>query len=349
MDSAAASLLVALPFACFGVFSFTGAALIRRFGASRLIAACLLLLAVGTAARAAMPTALLLILATIPIGVVIALIGVALPGMVKHHFAARGGTTTGFYASSINVGGALAALTIVPIAELVGGWRWAFALSAIPAGMALAVWFRADTDTDLEDTEAPRIRTSRPPSHGVMLGVIFGLQAMVFAGLVTWIAAIYIEAGWSGADAALPGAASPALTLPAALIVNRLSDGRDRRYWVFWAGLTMALGTLLVGLTPTSAAAVWLLVLGIGAGSMLPLMLALPLDMRATPAAVTDLSAWMLGVGYIMAASSPLLVGALRDATGSFAIPVGGMLTAAGVACALLVLTLPKAASLRVG
>ncbi len=168
MDSAAASLLVALPFACFGVFSFTGAALIRRFGASRLIAACLLLLAVGTAARAAMPTALLLILATIPIGVVIALIGVALPGMVKHHFAARGGTTTGFYASSINVGGALAALTIVPIAELVGGWRWAFALSAIPAGMALAVWFRADTDTDLEDTEA---------ALGVLLTVSRGTSA----------------------------------------------------------------------------------------------------------------------------------------------------------------------------
>ena len=190
MDSAAASLLVALPFACFGVFSFTGAALIRRFGSSRLIAACLFLLAIGTALRAAMPTPFLLILATVPIGVVIALISVALPGVVKQHFSASGGTTTGFYASSINVGGVLAALTVVPIAELVGGWRWAFALSAIPAAMALAIWFRADTGIDLKDTDAPRIGALRPPSHGVMLGVIFGLQAMVFAGLVTWIAAI---------------------------------------------------------------------------------------------------------------------------------------------------------------
>lgn len=82
---------------------------------------CLLVLAAATALRAAMPTPLLLIVATLPIVVVIALISVALPGAVKHRYSARSGTTTGFYASAINVGGVLAALTIVPISTLVGG------------------------------------------------------------------------------------------------------------------------------------------------------------------------------------------------------------------------------------
>ena len=50
----------------------------------------------------------------------------------------------------------------------------------------------------------------------------------------------------------------------------------------------------------------------------------------------------MLGLGYLIAATSPLMVGVLRDATGGFAIPVGVVLTAAAVLCALLVLLLPK-------
>lgn len=345
MSGAAASLLVSLPFACLGVFSISGAALIRRFGASSLISLFLLVLAAATAVRAAMPTPFLLILATVPIGVAIAVIGVALPGVVKHHYSATGGTTTGFYASAMNVGAVLAALTVVPTAALVGGWRGAFAITAVPALLGVLIWIRGRTETEAQDHEVAMISAMRPPPSGMLLGVIFGLQASIFAGMVAWIAAVYIEAGWSDGAAALAAAAIPALTVPAALIVNRISTSATRRYWVAWAAFTMALGSILVGLTPTSAPVAWLLILGIGAGAMLPLMLALPLDMRASPTEVTDLTGWMLGLGYVIAAMSPLMIGVLRDATGSFEVPIAGVLAAAGVACGLLVLTLPRVGS----
>ena len=346
MSSAAASLLVAVPFACLGIFAFTGAALVRRFGASPLIAWSLLVLTVATALRAAMPTPVLLILATVPIGIAIAMVGVALPGVVKHHYSARGGTATGLYLASINVGGILVALTIVPMSELFGGWRWAFALLAIPAAMAIAVWHHAGAAADRKDHDAPTVSALRPPRTGVLLGVIFGLQGMVFAALVAWIAAIYVEAGWSEEQAALTAAVIPLVTVPAALIMPRISEGRDRRYWVLTVALIMALGTLLVGTTPTSVPILWLAILAIGSGSVFPLVMALPLDMRGTPAAVTDLAAWMVGLGYLMSGASPLLIGALRDATGSFTLPVAGVLTAAGVLCGLLALAVPKPAPL---
>ena len=316
----------------------------RRFGANRLIAGSLLLLTIATVVRAAMPTPALLLLATLPIGIAIAMVGVTLPGVVKHHYSARGGALTGAYVASMNLAGALIAVTIVPLAELVDGWRWAFALSAIPAAMALAIWHRAGTAADPEDRDAAAPSALRPPRDGILLGLIFGLQAMVFAGMVTWIAAIYVDAGWDPAQAGLAAAAIPILTVPAALIVPRLSDGHDRRHWVFGAALIMAVGSALIGFTPTSAAVVWLLVIGIGAGSLLPLLMALPLDLRGTPGAVTDLVAWMLGLGYHMAGTSPLLIGVLRDATGSFELPVGVVLTGAAGLCALLALTVPKPA-----
>jgi len=342
MSSAATSLLVALPTACLGVFAFAGAALVRRFGASPLIATALLLLTVATLARAAAPTPALLIVATLPIGIAIAMVGVALPGVVKHLYSARGGATTGFYVASMHLAGALIAITIVPLAELVGGWRWAFALTAIPAAMALVIWRRAGTAEDSADRNTPTLSTLRPSAEGILLAVIFGLQAMVFAGMITWIAAIYIDAGWPQAQAALATATIPLLTIPAALIVPRLSDGHDRRYWICSVALVMAVGTALIGFTPTSAPVLWFLILGLGAGAIFPLLMALPLDIRGTPAAVTDLVAWMLGLGYLMGASSPLLIGVLRDATGGFVIPVGAGLTGAGILCALLVLFVPK-------
>ncbi len=44
----------------------------------------------------------------------------------------------------------------------------------------------------------------------------------------------------------------------------------------------------------------------------------LPLDAAERPAEVAALAGMMLGVGYTLSASSPLLLGAIRDLTGGF-------------------------------
>jgi MFS transporter, CP family, cyanate transporter len=52
---------------------------------------------------------------------------------------------------------------------------------------------------------------------------------------------------------------------------------------------------------------------------MFPLTLTLPLDLEEQPGLVGALVGMMLGVGYTIGALSPLLLGAVRDATGSYA------------------------------
>jgi CP family cyanate transporter-like MFS transporter len=62
----------------------------------------------------------------------------------------------------------------------------------------------------------------------------------------------------------------------------------------------------------------WAALVGIGFGVLFPLTLTLPLDVSSDPAQVGAVAGMMLGVGYTIASVSPFLLGAVRDASGSF-------------------------------
>src|SRR4051794_5810968 len=132
MSRAAAGLFTTIPFVCMSVFAFSGTRVIARIGYGRLIELCLLVLAIASALRAVMPTAVLLLVMTVPIGIATALAGVALPPVVKHRFAERGGAATGAYVGAMGFGAAIASVTAVPLAHALGGWRAAPAVAAIP-------------------------------------------------------------------------------------------------------------------------------------------------------------------------------------------------------------------------
>ena len=51
---------------------------------------------------------------------------------------------------------------------------------------------------------------------------------------------------------------------------------------------------------------------------MFPLVMTLPIDVGKRSTAVASVTGLMLGVGYMIGAVAPLLLGAVRDATGSF-------------------------------
>ena len=87
-----------------------------------------------------MPSATLLLLMTVPIGVAIALAGVALPAVVKNRFSERSGKVTGTWVAAMGLGATIAALTAVPLADALGGWRAALAVTAIPPAVAIPLW-----------------------------------------------------------------------------------------------------------------------------------------------------------------------------------------------------------------
>jgi CP family cyanate transporter-like MFS transporter len=337
MSSAQAGVLTGVPFVLIALFSFAGVALVKRTSPARVITLALVWLAGGTLLRAVVPSAVLVLATTVPIGVGIALAGVGLPGVVKAHFAARPGTVTGAYVASLSVGGALAAALMVPLSDALGGWRWAFAASAVPAFLAIPLWHltvgRWDTGRGLEPLGPLGWLPSR---SGLLLGVVFGTQSMTFAGTVSWVAALYVHEGWAPADAALTTASVALLSVPAALVAMRLSHGRSRRAWASASAVTVTVAMLGLALTPETPAWLWAPLFGLGTGALFPLLLTLPLDLADSAFEATDLTSWMLGIGYLLSALAPVVVGALRDLTGGFAIAFAYLAAMGAVSAALV-------------
>jgi CP family cyanate transporter-like MFS transporter len=348
MSSGLAGVLITIPFACMSAFAFAGPPLIRRSSPYSVILLALLLIGCGTLARAVAPTPLLLIAATVPIGMGISLAGVALPVVVKQHFQRHSGAITAAYVSSFSIGVAVIASTINPLADAVGGWREAFAISAVPALIATVVWVAAmravrrsavAAANELEPTGATlAVRGRLPDRVELTAAASFGLQSMCYAGLVGWIAALYVDAGWSERTAALATASLGLFVIPGSLLFAHLSQGRDRRPWLAVTVAVMAVGLFGIGLAPDAAPVAWLVAFGGGGGAALALQLSMPIDLRASPDGVARLTAWMLGLGYLLSAIAPTAVGILRDATGGFAVPITGLgvLSLIGVVVALM-------------
>ncbi len=348
MSSALAGTLVTIPFICMSAFSFLGAPLVRRIGEHVVVLGALFCIGVGSVLRAVAPSSAAIFLATIPIGVGIGLIGVTLPAAVKRWFPDRGGEVTGAYVASLSLGIMLVGLGLVPLTETLGGWRPSLASTALPALLAAILWMVARPTRLLgapEDRSPAEIDEHAPANFSMktplLLALVFGLQAMSFAGLIAWAPLIYENAGWSSVRAGLVTTSIGAFTVIASLTFPRWSERRDRRPWVAALGLMMSVGILGIALMPVDLPWVWLTFFGIGSGGIFALLLALPLDLAADHRHVAVLSSWMLGIGYLFAGAAPILTGGLRDLSGGFVVPVA-TLAGAGLLSAALVFAIPK-------
>lgn len=338
MPSAMAGALGTIPFACFGIFAFVGAPLMRRVGTYNTIRGSLALVAAGTLGRAVAPSAVLVLLFTCPIGAGGALIGVAVPAFIKHRFQSRAASATGVYVAGISGGAALVALITVPLADALGGWREAFAVATLVALLPIPLW--STSRLGAEPARGGEQRMRGPTRQTVLLALLFGLVCLTTAAMINWIAAVYVNAGWSEAQASLTTASLAILTFLASMVLPLVTSTRSRPWWLCATGCSIAAGLTGMALVPTSLPLLWLGLTGVGIGSMFPLTMMLPLDLHEDPVSVAEATGWMLGIGYLIASTGPALVGALRDYTAGFEVPLL-VVAACGLTAGLLGLTGP--------
>ncbi len=272
-------------------------------------------------ARALSPSALVLVLLTIPVGVGMGLGNALAPIAVNESVPDDAATGTGVYTGGIQVGSTVTAALAVPIAGLLGGWRWSLAAFSIVACGILVAWVRLMRGGD------PHVRASLPhfplrSRTAWLLVAIFASMGSAYYGLNAWLPDAYAEHGWSDTSAGLLLAAMNCMAIPASFVVpwiSRRHGGRQR--WMI---------ALSLGYFGTAAALVafpgfafgWSLLSGIAQGGMFALVMLTPLDFESQPERLAGLVAMMLGLGYTLAATSPFVLGAVRDLTGSFDGPL---------------------------
>jgi CP family cyanate transporter-like MFS transporter len=332
--------LAAIPVACMGLFAGLGPRVTRARGWYRPIGAGLALLAVASLVRAVVPDVTAVLLATIPIGIAIAVIGVVLPVMVKDRFPERPAFATAIYASGIQVGAVAGAAAAVPLAHATGGWRGALIVfAALTAAIVPAYLVLAAGGVRWRPSTAARPRLPLHSALAWTLVGVFCLHSILYYGLTAWLPSFMVDRGWTAErGGALLGLVN-LTAIPIGLLVPWLADrmGSRRRYLLACSG-TMTLAT--VGLVALPGAAWGFgVAFGCGMGAAFSLMLTLPLDVSATPATAGAMAAMMLGGGYVLSAVAPVGLGVLRDATGDYALGMW-LLVAAGVVSFALFSTL---------
>lgn len=331
LSAAAAGLLTTLPLIALGLISPLAPRLADRFGAERVVLGCMAALTVVVLLRG-MPSAAPLFLGALLTGCAIAVGNVLMPGIVKHRFGTHAATAMGFYTVGLTAGGALAAGLAVPIEDAFGSWRVSLAAWAVPAALAAALWL-----PQLRRPAAERlVRAGRRGRGGAAaepislwrdrrawaVTLFMGLQSAIFYCTVAWLPEILRAEGQSASAAGGLLSLSMLLGIPLALLTGTFAGRmRDQRPLAVIAAVLPVVAWLGLLLVP-GAMVLWIVVLGIGAGTGFPLVLTLLVlrarDVRHTAA----LSGMAQAVGYALAATGPLALGALHDLTGSWTAPL---------------------------
>lgn len=319
MSSTVAGLLGTIPFVCMSVFAFAGAPLLRRLGLRRLISIALMLIVAGAVVRSAAAAPAVLLAGTLPVGIGIALAGFAVPVAIKQHFAGRSDAMSGVYLAALALGSAGASLAAAPLAEWFG-WSIALGVLAVAFGiLGLAAWSAGEIDERRTPSPAGAPLLPRLTRTSLVLALIFGCQSFCYGALLTWLAAVYQDRGWSLHSSAMLTALLMAMIAPAVLVMPRLSGGRDPRPWMAGCAAVLAAGTLALAVAPDAAPAVWVTMIASGSGALFLLTITVPLTLHETAADVGDMMAWILGLGFLLTALGPLVTGALRDLADGFA------------------------------
>jgi len=335
MSHGVAGLLGTIPVLCMGIFAPIGPRLVARVGVRTGLAACLTAISILGTARAIAPDATSVLAATLAIGISVGTAGAIPAIVVKLRAPAVPALGTGAYAGGIVAGSTIAAAVAVPLAGPAVDWRYSLAVLSIASAVPIAAWLllvRPDRPNERSGAAPPRLPWRS--ATGWLLALLFGLQSMIYYGLVAWLANVYVERGWDQASAgsllALMNGIGLLTTIGVPLVADRLGSRRGQLLASALAVLVGLLGVLLV----PEAGVVWSVALGLALGAIFPLVLTLPVDVADAPGDVGAVAALMLLGGYILSSTGPVLLGAIRDVTGDFAASLWSLV---GLAIALVV------------
>lgn len=246
----------------------------------------------------------------------------------------RQGTAYGIKQSAIPAAGLLAGLA-VPVLALTVGWRWAFALFALPA-VLLAV--RTPGGDELPGWSGPSGPPRRLPRRVLLvLAVGAGLGAASAGPLGIFLVSGAVHAGWGEAQAGLLFAAASTGGVAARLLSGVRADRRGERHLEVIAAM-LVLGALGFAALATGSPGLFavgsLLAFALGWGWPGLFVLSVVQLSPADPAAATALTQTGTSAGAVV---GPLAFGLLVERA-SYAVAWSaaavGLLLAAGVVLA---------------
>jgi CP family cyanate transporter-like MFS transporter len=328
----------------FALMAIPGAVLIARFGIVPALVIGLLINAIGSTARAALPNAAMLFATTIIMAAGVSIMQPALPPLVRAWFPRRIGFATAVYTNGLLAGETIAvALTIPLILPLFdNSWRLNFVVWSVPVFVtALLVLACAPRPQGANGNSTAGLRWwpewRRPLIWrlGAILGSINAMYFVTNAFLPDFLT-----------TDGRPDLISSALTaenicqLPASLAMLAVAGRLVKQPWAYVVTGALSLASL-IGIMTTSGLWIvfWSGVLGFVTTAVLVLVLALP-SVLSAPDDVHRTSAGMFTISYSIAMVLSIASGWLWDLTHK---PFAGFVPIA--VCAVVVMALASTAN----
>lgn len=320
LSFSSAALLTMLPVMAMGLAMFFGMGLAKRFGEHRSIVLSLLVIGVATLSRLFLDSALELIVSAIAAGVGIAMIQALMPALIKLRFSDNVSLFMGLYVTAI-MGGAALAASFSPFVQVqTGSWRIGLAIWAALALLALVFWYaQRAVLPPLPHAGAGAQESFFGNRRAWLLAIFFGLGTASYTCVLAWLAPYYVEQGWSEQNAGLLLGFLTAMEVVSGLVTPAIANRRqDKRGVVAVLLVLIILGFCGLILAPQHLSLLWPCLLGLGIGGLFPMSLILSLDHLDNPRRAGGLTAFVQGIGYLIAGLSPLIAGMIRDQLGSF-------------------------------
>lgn len=331
------SLTTALPVLLMGLLAPLAPRLAIRFGLERTISLCLGLIGLALLLRLFGENPVILISTAAMVGAGIAVAGPLLSGFIKRYFVDRIGKTAAFYSLSMAVGGTIGVVLTAPATQLLGErWTWGLALWALPALLALAIWWRLPNQSEAAAEQRSGLPWGEPRAW--LVSIYFALQAGLFYALATWLVARYHEAGFSLLQSNAFFSGFMLIGLPSAFAMPWLAQRFGKRHLMMASCGVLATACLLaIAWLPQVQPLTICMLLGVALNGTFSMSLVLPMYEASTPLGVSRLTAMMLCTGYCLACFTPVLTGLGRDIAGDYRWP---FLVLAGMSALMSMLAL---------
>jgi len=347
VDAGTIGLLTAIPVLCFGLAAPLASAVIARTGPHRAVLVALAGILAGTVLRS-VGDARTAIAGTVVIGLAITVGNVVLPVVIGQDFPTARNVVTAAYTAALNVGSALTTTATAPLADLVG-WRWALASWGLLVLAAAAVWTAAlrrqrvrtaavsaaqaaagDVPGPPTPTAPHRPVARQPAVWGLTLA--FGMQAFSYYGVTAWLPSLLAdEQGLTRAAAGASSSLFQVFAVVGAFAVPALVAWWKRPAAVLLA-VTAAWATLPIGLIVAPGLwAVWSSLAGVAQGGGITVVFIAIVARSRDLVENRRTSATVQGGGYVIAATGPLVIGAVHDLSGGWTVPMLVILGAVAV------------------
>lgn len=340
ISNTTAGILTTIPLIAFGVLSPFAPRLSRRFGMELTLLFVLITLSIGLILRP-LGGMTSLYLGTVLIGAGIAIANVLMPPFVKMKFPKNIGVMTGIYSISMNITGAFAAGLSVPLAKTQYGWQASIGVWAVLGLVALVFWLprlsyrNKHTANQNEETKKTSLLHSK---LAWQVTIFMGLQSLLFYSIAAWLPVILQERGMSADKSGWMLSSVQFTQLPITFIMPIIAAKMKNQLSLVWlVFVTTILGTLSILSGQMILVLPAAILFGVATGTAFSLAMMFFSLRTNTVYEAADLSAMAQSIGYLLAATGPVIFGLLYDLTSNWTwsllllILVGSILLIAGL------------------